>query len=175
MPREDLARFIDDAPALGIRGLSVTIPHKEEVVKKLTEVDGAVRGIGAANTVVFDGKKRLGYNTDYRAAMDSLEAALGGPSEADERLKGKTALVLGAGGVGRAIVYGLTRRGVNVVVTDGVARQALTLGPALRMSLASNGRPGTRSPPTCWSTARRWACTRTSTKRRSRSTTCGRR
>ena len=71
-------------PALDIRGLSVTIPHKEEVVKRLTEADGAVRGIGAANTMVFDGKNRLGYNTDYRAAMESLEAALGGPEEVAE-------------------------------------------------------------------------------------------
>ncbi len=58
VPREDLARFIDEAPALGIRGLSVTIPHKEEVVKKLTAADEAVRGIGAANTVVLDGAAR---------------------------------------------------------------------------------------------------------------------
>ena len=79
VPREDLAWFIDKAAALDLRGLSVTIPHKEEVVKRLTEADGAVRGIGAANTVVFDGKNRLGYNTDYRAAMESLEAALERP------------------------------------------------------------------------------------------------
>ncbi len=130
VPREDLSRFIDDAPALGIQGLSVTIPHKEEVVKKLTEADGAVRGIGAANTVIFDGKKRLGFNTDYRAAMDSLEAA-GGGEEVEQRVKGKTALVLGAGGVGKAVVYGLVRRGANVVVADGVARQALTLAQHL--------------------------------------------
>jgi 3-dehydroquinate dehydratase/shikimate dehydrogenase len=127
VPREDLARFMDEAPALGVRGLSVTTPHKEDVVKKLTEVDGAVRGIGAANTVVYEDKKRLGYNTDYRAAMDSLEATLGGAEEAGRRLKGKTALVLGAGGVGRSVVYGLVRRGLNVVITDGAARQALTL------------------------------------------------
>ncbi len=127
VPREDLSRFIDDAALLDIRGLSVTIPHKEEIVKKLTEADGAVRGIGAANTVLLESTKRLGFNTDYRAAMDSLEEAVGGPGEAEEKLKGKTALVLGAGGVGKAIVYGLTRRGINVVVTDGLARQALTL------------------------------------------------
>ena len=127
VPREDLARFIDDAGRLDIRGLSVTIPHKEEVVKKLTEADGAVRGIGAANTVIFDGKKRQGFNTDCRAAMDSLEAAIGGAGEVEQKIKGKTALVLGAGGVGKAVVYGLTRRGANVVVSDGVARQALTL------------------------------------------------
>jgi 3-dehydroquinate dehydratase / shikimate dehydrogenase len=127
VPREDLARFIDDAPGFGIRGLSVTIPHKEEAVKKLTEADGIVRGIGAVNTIVFDGKRRLGYNTDCRAAMDSLDAAIGDGEDPEQRVKGRTALVLGAGGVGKAIVYGLVRRGVNVVVTDGVARQALTL------------------------------------------------
>ena len=59
--------------------------------------------------------------------MDSLEAAIGDREEFERRVKGKTALVFGAGGVGKAIVYGLTRRGANVVVTDGVARQALTL------------------------------------------------
>jgi len=127
VPREDLSRFIDEAEAFQLKGLSVTIPHKEEVVRKLTEADGAVQGIGAANTVIFDGKKRLGYNTDYRAAMDSLEAALGGREEALLRLKGKTALVLGAGGMGRVMVYGLLRRGMNVVVSDAVLRQATLL------------------------------------------------
>ncbi len=127
VPREDLARFLEDAAALDIKGLSVTIPHKEEVIKKLTEVDAAVRGIGAANTIVIDGKKRQGFNTDHRAALESMEAAIGGPAEFEQRLKGRTALVLGAGGVGKAIVYGLTRRGVKVVVSDGVSRQALTL------------------------------------------------
>ncbi len=98
VPREDLSKFIDEATEVGIRGLSVTIPHKEEVVRKLTEAEGAVRGIGAANTIVFDGKKRLGYNTDYRAAMDSLEAVLGGPAEIEQKVKGKTALVLAPAG-----------------------------------------------------------------------------
>jgi len=131
VPREDLSRFIDDAPALGVRGLSVTIPHKEEVIKRLSEADGAVRGIGAANTVVFEGKKRLGFNTDYRAAMDSLEAAIGGADQVESRLKGKTALVLGAGGVGKAVAYGLVRRGMQAVVSDAVPRQALTLAHRL--------------------------------------------
>ncbi len=127
VPREDLTKFIEDCPSLGIRGLSVTIPHKEEVVKRLTEADGSVRGIGAANTVIFVDKKRQGYNTDYRAAMESLEAIFESPQAVEEHVKGKTALVLGAGGVGKAVVYGLVRRGAQVVVADGVARQALTL------------------------------------------------
>ncbi|MCC6125683.1 MAG: shikimate dehydrogenase [Pirellulales bacterium] len=131
VPREDLARFLDDAPALGVRGLSVTIPHKEEVIKKLSECDASVRGIGAANTVIFNGNKRLGYNTDYHAAMSTLEETLRqeGMTETREEymLRGRTALVLGAGGVGKAIVHGLLRRGAQVVVTDGLPKQAATL------------------------------------------------
>ena len=134
VPREDLAQFIEDAPAWGIKGLSVTIPHKEEVVKLLTEADGTVRGIGAANTVVFRGDARSGYNTDYRAAMSSLEEAVntgGEKKKESELLEGKTALVLGAGGVGMGIGYGLVRRGAQVIIADGVARQANLLAKRL--------------------------------------------
>jgi len=124
VPREDLSRFIDEALQFGIKGLSVTIPHKEEAVRKLTEADGAVRGIGATNTVLLEGKHRRGYNTDYRAAMSSLETALGATGKGDNPIHGKTALVLGAGGVGKAIAYGLLRRGANVVLSDGVPQYA---------------------------------------------------
>jgi len=127
VPREDLAQFIEDAPALGLRGLSVTIPHKEEILPLLTEADGAVRAIGAANTVVFEGAARRGYNTDYHAAMSSLEEAMNLAGRGEKSLEGRTALLLGAGGVGMAMAHGLSRRGAQVVVTDGLARKALTL------------------------------------------------
>jgi 3-dehydroquinate dehydratase/shikimate dehydrogenase len=126
VPREDLSEFIEEAPQWGIKGLSVTIPHKEVTIKKLTKADGAVQGIGATNTVIFKDGARLGYNTDYRAAMNSLENAIGG-TDRKKMLEGKTALVLGAGGVGKAIAYGLLRRGAQVVLTDGVASHAAAL------------------------------------------------
>jgi 3-dehydroquinate dehydratase/shikimate dehydrogenase len=131
VPREDLKQFIADAPGLNVKGLSVTIPHKESVLPLLSEVDDAVRGIGAANTVVFEGDRRIGHNTDYRAAMNSLEAALG-KTDGEESpetspLKGKTALILGAGGAGMAIAYGLSRRGATVVVSDGVQQKAAAI------------------------------------------------
>ena len=135
VPREDFAQFIDDAAELGVKGLSVTIPHKESVVKKLTQAAGAVRGIGAANTVVFDGAERLGYNTDYRAAMSSLEEAMTGRNGAEpesEPFQDKTALVLGAGGAGMALTYGLIRRGAQVVVADGVPQKAAQLAARFR-------------------------------------------
>lgn len=124
VPREDLGRFIDDAPALGIRGLSVTIPHKEEVLKKLTAADEAVRGIGAANTVVFDGPARNGFNTDYHAAMRSLEKVMEIPPGTEKPLAGKTALVMGCGGAGAAIAYGLVCRGAHVLLSDIAGRKA---------------------------------------------------
>jgi 3-dehydroquinate dehydratase / shikimate dehydrogenase len=131
VPREDLAQFLDEAPELGIKGLSITIPHKEAVLPKLTKVDDAVRGIGACNTIVVDGKQRLGYNTDFHAAMGSLEDALGGVKLDQNPLKDKTALVLGAGGVGKAIVYGLVAREARVVVTDGRPQVAADLAKRL--------------------------------------------
>ena len=124
VPREDLSRFIDEAPSLGIRGLSITIPHKEEVIKKLTVIDDVVRGIGAANTVVLDGPTRTGYNTDYHAAMLSLEDAMGICSGGEKPFAGKTAMVMGCGGAGMAITYGLVRRGATVLVSDIAPRKA---------------------------------------------------
>ncbi len=119
VPQADLNRFIDDCPAMGIRGLSVTIPHKEAVIPKCNKVEAAVRGIGAVNTMVFqkDGTV-LGFNTDFRAAMESLSRALGVESEEGQPLKNTKALVLGAGGVSKAIAFGLARRGAKVFVAS---------------------------------------------------------
>ena len=127
VPREDLERFVEDAPRLGIRGLSVTIPHKEAISLKLTKIDPAVKGIEAVNTVVFDGNQVLGYNTDYKAAMDSLEDSLGEIGAKPSPLDGKTALMLGAGGVARAIAYGLDQRGVKTVIASRTFSRAQAL------------------------------------------------
>jgi len=132
VPKEDLGRFIDDAAELDVKGLSVTIPHKEAVLEHLTNLDPAVQGIGAANTVVFRGQERLGYNTDCQSAMDSLEQALGGAGPQHSPLKGKTVLMLGAGGVGKAIAFGLVQRGANVVLADGDTHRASQLAARLR-------------------------------------------
>jgi len=124
VPRDDLKQFLADCEELGIRGLSVTIPHKEAVLESLTKVDGAIRGIGAANTIVFDGDQRLGYNTDYRAAMNCLEEALGVDGDQPNCLAERNALVLGAGGVAKAIVFGLRRRGAQVAIASRTPERA---------------------------------------------------
>jgi 3-dehydroquinate dehydratase/shikimate dehydrogenase len=136
VPAETLDQFLGQADAWGIRGLSVTIPHKEAVLPKLVKFDPAVKGIGAANTIVFEktpeGTQMIGYNTDYRAALDSLDRAMQPPEYDRGQVEGKTVLVLGAGGAARAIVYGLKRRGANVIVAGRTTARAEQLATQMQ-------------------------------------------
>lgn len=118
VPRESLKTFIlEDCQELGVRGLSVTIPHKEAILDLLTDIDPVAEAIGAVNTVLFSGDQRIGYNTDYSAAMASLADAAG--HDPDSRwLESERAIVLGAGGAARAISFGLKRCGAEVFISS---------------------------------------------------------
>jgi 3-dehydroquinate dehydratase/shikimate dehydrogenase len=141
VPAENLDQFLDEADQLGIHGLSVTIPHKETVLRKLAKFEPAVKGIGAANTIVFDGRVLIGYNTDYRAAMDALERAMQPPQYERGSIDGKTVLVLGAGGAARAIVFGLKRRNASVVVASRTSARAQQLADQMECRTVDwNGR-----------------------------------
>jgi 3-dehydroquinate dehydratase/shikimate dehydrogenase len=121
VPNGELAAFFTELLWLDIKGFSVTIPHKEAILPHLQQKEGAVERTGSCNTVVVqDDGRRVGYNTDYRAAMDSLEAAMGGEGgeDSDSPLLDKHALILGAGGVARSIAFGLARRGSHVTITN---------------------------------------------------------
>lgn len=130
VPSDSLATFMEDAPRLGIRGLSVTIPHKEAIASFLTKVDPAVKSIAAVNTVVFDEGEVIGYNTDYNAAMDCLEYSLGVIGAKPSPLRNRRALVLGAGGVARPVVYGLKNRGALVTIASRTKRRSDRLADA---------------------------------------------
>jgi 3-dehydroquinate dehydratase / shikimate dehydrogenase len=138
VPAEHLDQFLDNTKQWGIRGLSVTIPHKEAVLKRLTKFDSAVKGIGAANTMVFEGNDVIGFNTDFRAAIDSVargvHAVQKGEADQlppDDGLQGKIALILGAGGAARAMAYGLKRHGANAVVCSRTLKRAQQLAHAI--------------------------------------------
>jgi 3-dehydroquinate dehydratase/shikimate dehydrogenase len=132
----DVHRFLERAAEFGIRGLSVTIPHKVTVVDRLTKMEPAVDKIGACNTIVFKNGERLGYNTDYLAAVSSIEIAMGGDVTNEIGiLQGKSALVLGAGGAGMALVYGLKRRGAEVTITDANNERAEALANQLNCDI----------------------------------------
>jgi 3-dehydroquinate dehydratase/shikimate dehydrogenase len=130
VPREHLDSFLDSAAAWDLRGLSVTIPHKEAVLDNLTDRDDTVQGIGACNTIVFEQDRRRGANTDCQAAMESLERAVKQHGGA-QVLAGKTALVLGAGGAARAIAFGLIQRGMSVVISGRTHDRAQDLADRL--------------------------------------------
>lgn len=123
--RQDLASFMDDAKAMGIKGLSVTIPHKESVLRHLTKLDGAARRVSAVNTVVFGKEGIIGYNTDYRAAIESLEDGMGGKkADGTSPVMNKTALILGAGGVAKVFAHALRRRKAHVIIASRTSSRA---------------------------------------------------
>lgn len=115
--REDLGDFLAGCSQFGLEGISVTIPHKEAALAHLTEIDDAVQGIGAANTLLIKPDGIAGFNTDYNAAMNAMLEVLKAPG-GEQPLGGRTALVLGAGGVSRALVYGLVENGAEVFVAS---------------------------------------------------------
>jgi len=134
MPAGGLETSLKAISWLDLKGFSVTIPHKEAIVPLLASKDGAVEKTQSCNTVVIKDGKRIGYNTDYRAAMITLEEALGGHSENDESspLLDKPVLILGAGGVARAIAFGLARRGANLTITNRHEERATQLAEEVR-------------------------------------------
>jgi 3-dehydroquinate dehydratase/shikimate dehydrogenase len=129
VPFDTLGQFMEDVPRLAIRGLSVTIPHKEAVAKFLTKVTPAVKGIGAVNTILFKDGDVVGCNTDVQAAMECLEQALGGipPQGSASPLADKRVLILGAGGVARAVMYGLQRRDAKMMIASRTRSRAQNL------------------------------------------------
>jgi 3-dehydroquinate dehydratase/shikimate dehydrogenase len=118
VPSERFKTFISDMEWLKIKGLSITIPHKEAAIESVQQADGAVRLVGSLNTMVRRETGWEGHNTDYRAAMGSLEQRLGAQAGDAAPLSGKQVLVLGAGGAARAITFGLMRRGAIVTIAN---------------------------------------------------------
>jgi 3-dehydroquinate dehydratase/shikimate dehydrogenase len=138
---DDFDRFVESLPDDDWVGLSVTIPHKGAALAAAAEADTVASSIAAANTLVRieNGKGFKAYNTDWLAAITSIENAMiengMGPS-ADagtdaSPLTGKTVVVLGAGGAGRALAFGAASRGASVVVANRTAEKAVELAEQL--------------------------------------------
>jgi len=113
----DLLTLAREVP---LQGLAITMPFKSEILKHLEKTDALSGKIGACNTVVRaqDGKL-YGFNTDVAAVVRPLERRL--------QLKGAKILVLGAGGAGRAAVFGLAEKGAEVFVWNRTAEAAKKL------------------------------------------------
>ena len=120
---ENLSEFVRTIPEFGLRGISVTIPHKQSFLKYLDDCEPMAARIGAINTVVVakNGKLR-GSNTDYVGVLRALEGKL--------KLSGARALIFGAGGSARAAAFALANAGAEVLISARRAAAARELARA---------------------------------------------
>lgn len=110
VPPDAFAAFVKNLAARGYAGCNVTLPHKEAALK-LSQPDDRAEAVGAANTLWLDGGDLRSTNTDVEGFLDNLDACA---PQWDGNLR--TAVVLGAGGAARAVVYGLVLRGAGRIV-----------------------------------------------------------
>ena len=106
---ENLSEFVSTIPEFGLRGISVTLPHKQSFLNYLDDCEPMAAKIGAINSVVVarNGKLR-GSNTDYVGVLRALEGKL--------KLRGARALIFGAGGSARAAAFALANAGAEVLI-----------------------------------------------------------
>ncbi len=128
----EIGPVVDLVRRAGVRGLGVSMPHKQTVIPELDDVSEAVTAIGACNTVVNDAGRLTAHNTDHLGAWRAIEEA--GLDSVEN------ALVVGSGGVARAITYALTTHGIDVKI---VARNE-QVGETLAEDLGAEfvGSPG---------------------------------
>ena len=108
VPPEGFAEFVLHLSTHGFVGANVTLPHKERALA-LSTPDARARAVGAANTLWYDNGELRSTNTDIEGFINNLDAAASGWDAAEQ------ALVLGAGGSSRAVVFGLIERGIKRV------------------------------------------------------------
>jgi shikimate dehydrogenase len=115
----EIAPVIAAVRTLGIRGCSVSMPFKTEVMSHLDALDAVASEVGAVNTVVNEQGRLTGYNTDVGGVVAALQAL---------KRPIASALVLGAGGMSRAVLVALTRLGVDIVVSARRRDRAAAIG-----------------------------------------------
>ena len=107
-PVRDLKDFLSVARELDVAGFSVTIPHKESIMRYLDECDETAEKIGAVNTVVVKRGRMVGYNTDYVGVVKALEGR--------GSVREKRVLIVGAGGAARAAAFACVDAGAEVTI-----------------------------------------------------------
>jgi shikimate dehydrogenase len=131
VPPEGFAEFVLHLSTHGFVGANVTIPHKERALA-LTAPDERARAVGAANTLWYDGDILRSTNTDIEGFINNLDASAPGWDKIED------ALVLGAGGSSRAVVFGLIERGIKRV---HLANRTIERAQALADQFGANVHP----------------------------------
>lgn len=123
---DELRGLINRLRSGELAGLNVTIPHKQSVLPMVDDLSPPAKAIGAVNTLVMKGGAMYGENTDWAGFLNDLESNLPDVRMGQQR----KALVLGAGGSARAVVYALTQSGWQVTVAARRLEQSLELAGA---------------------------------------------
>ena len=138
VPRGDLPGFLKAFEQLPVSGYSVTLPHKETAAALAKEKSPSVKVTGAANTLVRDNDGGfMAYNTDYDSVQAIFRDRL--PSGGVTPLVGKLVMVLGAGGVARAVAFACQREGAVVTIVNRTADRARDLAEEVGCKCADWG------------------------------------
>ncbi|PID58341.1 shikimate dehydrogenase [candidate division KSB3 bacterium] len=113
---DDLEGAMRGMRALNVRGFSVTMPHKVEVIRYLDDIDPIAQKIGAVNTVVNTDGLLQGYNTDWLGFTRSLEAVT--------PIRNKKVVIAGTGGAARALGFGITEKGGTLTILNRSERSS---------------------------------------------------
>ena len=120
VPEGQASGALDGMRAMGIGGLSVTMPHKAAVASGVDDLTSGARALGAVNCIVPDGDRLVGHNTDGAGFLDGLR------HDSGLDVTGLRCVVLGAGGAARAVVHALGLAGAaDVAVANRTAGRAL--------------------------------------------------
>lgn len=120
----DIEGCVTGMRSLGIKGMSVTLPFKSEVLPYLDDVDEVAEKTGAVNTIVNNNGRLIGYNTDALGALKALQDVVD--------LSGMSCLLIGAGGAARAIGFILKQEGVRLTIANRSPERGMELARSLQ-------------------------------------------
>ena len=112
---ENIQKGVEAIRELGIRGASITIPFKENIMEFLDEIDEEAGKIGAVNTVINRNGRLYGLNTDCAGAINPLKEACS--------IKDKNVFIFGAGGAARAVAFGIKKEQGNIYIVNRTKKQ----------------------------------------------------
>ena len=128
---KNLEKAISGIRSLDIRGINVTLPHKETVIKFLDELDPIALKIGAINTIKNDEGTLKARNTDASGAKKAL-------LDAGCNISGKNIVFLGAGGVARSLAYIMAEEANHIILTDLVVERAITVANEIKENMKAD-------------------------------------
>ena len=128
---DNLEKAVEAVKALDIKGLNVTIPHKENIIQYLDEVEEVAFKIGAINTIKNENGYLKAKNTDAGGAKKSL-------IDAGCKISGKNVVIIGSGGVTRAIAFILSEEAERIVLTDIIEDKAIALASEIKEKTYAN-------------------------------------